>query len=230
MSSLVAKQQLQQAWALTLEDPEWAAALRQRLDILDQDAFLGQIAHCSAEAWRELARQLRSGRINLTQARQKSWTYLTPSPEFVKAWQRRQNYVFAPRPLRVDPWLYRSPQPRAESLQEIRRVVNLRQESQLSQALCQQLGLSYISIPVPDQQTPQLDQVLQFLRLFQEPQTTLVHCFAGQGRTGLFVACYRIWRGIDVESAIAITDREVGSRGMRPHQRDWVRQHFHHLV
>ncbi len=229
MSSLVAKQQLQQAWAFTLEDSEWAAMVRSELDFLGQDSLLARMAHCSGAAWLELARQLRSGRVTLEDAREKARTYLTPPPEFVEAWQRRQRYVFVPRPLKVDPWLYRSPQPRAEALQEIQRVVNLREESELSKTMCQQLGLSYLWLPVPDMQTPELGQVLQFLQLFQEPQTTLVHCYAGQGRTGLFVACYRIWRGMEVELAIATTDQEIGSRGMRPHQPGWVREHWNHL-
>lgn len=225
MSSLVGRQQLQQAWAFALEHPEWADMLRSELEFLGQESLLSRLAHGSGEAWHQLARHLRSGRHTLEEARAQALTYLSPPPEFVEAWQRRQRYQFTPRPLKVDRWLYRFRQPKAESLEGMQRVVNLRQESELSQELCQPLGLEYHWLPVPDMQTPHLDQVLTFLGLFVQPQVTLVHCFAGQGRTGLFVACYRIWRGLAVEQAIALTDREIGSRGMREHQREWVREH-----
>ncbi len=229
MSSLVGRQQLQQAWALSLEQPEWADLLRSELEFLGQDSLLSRLGQGSGEAWRQLARYLRSGRYSLEQARSQALVYLNPPSEFVEAWQRRQRYQFTPRPLKVDGWLYRLPQPRAESLEGMQRVVNLRQECERSKELCQELGLEYHWLPVPDMQTPRLDQVLTFLALFHQPRITLVHCYAGQGRTGLFVACYRIWRGLQVEQAITLTDREIGSRGMREHQRQWVREHADQL-
>lgn len=223
--SKVQRQQLQQAWAFSLEEPDWAALLRSELEFLGKESLLSRIVKCSGERWRELARNLRSGRESLAEARDKARLYLSPPPDFIEQWQRRQRYQFIPRPLRVDDWLCRSPQPREEGLQGIQRVVNLREESQLSQSLCERLGLQYLWMPVPDMQTPYLMQVLDFLELFREPQVTLVHCYAGQGRTGVFVACYRIWRGMDPDSAISRTDAETGSRGMRAHQREWVLAH-----
>lgn len=129
---------------------------------------------------------------------------------------------------RVDDWLYRSPQPREADLLElaplgVRLVVNLREESPQSRDLCQKLGLDYHSIPVPDQQTPSLEQVLEFFQVVSERGPALVHCWAGRGRTGVFVTCYRLWRGMDLEEAIRVSDEEALSRGMRETQRDWVR-------
>ena len=90
--------------------------------------------------------------------------------------------------------------------------------------MSRELGLDYVWLPVVDMGVPERAQVAEFLELFGQPMVSLVHCYAGQGRTGLFVACYRIHRGMEVEAAIACTDSEAHSRGMRPLQRDWVRR------
>lgn len=129
----------------------------------------------------------------------------------------------------VDDRLYRSPQPNQQLLSELRDrglrlVVNLRQECDQSQNLCAELGLDYQALPVPDQETPALSQVLEFLRVVAERGPALVHCWAGRGRTGLFVACYRVWRGMELDLAIERSDGEAVSRGMREVQRAWVRE------
>lgn len=132
--------------------------------------------------------------------------------------------------IRVDPHLWRSPQPSQEDLAHLQErglklVVNLREENPVSHTHCGQLGLDYHYLPVPDQKVPRLDQVLEFLRVVQERGPALVHCWAGRGRTGIFVACYRIWRGVEPEQALGQTDSEGLNRGMRDHQREWVRAH-----
>lgn len=130
----------------------------------------------------------------------------------------------------VDARLFRSPQPGEDDLVEarekgVRLVVNLREESVASLALCRKLGLDYHAIPVPDQETPRFEQVLEFLEVVEARGPALVHCWAGRGRTGLFVACYRVWAGIELEEAIRVSDSEALSRGMRDVQRDFVREH-----
>lgn len=129
----------------------------------------------------------------------------------------------------VDGLLYRSPQPGQNDLEEargrgVRLVVNLREESTASEELCRKLGLDYHFLPVPDQSTPRLEQVREFLEVVQARGPALVHCWAGRGRTGLFVACYRVWRGVEAEEAIRLSDAEALSRGMRDVQRDFVRR------
>lgn len=128
----------------------------------------------------------------------------------------------------VDDRLYRSPQPSLADLAALKEeglklVVNLRQESEQSAEHCRELGLDYQLIAVPDQDVPRLEQVVDFLRQVHSRGPALVHCWAGRGRTGIFVACYRLSRGIELEEAISVSDREALSRGMREHQRQWVR-------
>lgn len=140
---------------------------------------------------------------------------------------------------KVDAWLYRSPQPREGDLVEllpmgVKLVVNLREEmlqagDSKESDLCLRLGLDYHCIPVTDQQTPAFEQVLEFLQVVEARGPALVHCWAGRGRTGLFVACYRLWRGVELEEAIRLSDEEALSRGMRDTQRDWVRANAHRV-
>lgn len=127
--------------------------------------------------------------------------------------------------------MYRGPQPTFEDLERLQGqglslVVNLRSESQDSQVYCRELGLDYLYLPVEDWGVPEHAQVEEFLTRMA-PQTApkaLVHCFQGIGRTGIFVTCYRVSLGMDVEEAIEISDQETPGQGMSPRQRQWLRQ------
>lgn len=115
------------------------------------------------------------------------------------------------RALQVSPHLWRSCQPRLEHLQGFEGldgVLNLRAESEISRDLCSQLGLAYHHLPVVDDQAPTSGQVQRFLDLTRTGRW-LVHCMAGRGRTGTFVACYRIAQGLTVAEALRLTESEV---------------------
>jgi protein-tyrosine phosphatase len=49
-------------------------------------------------------------------------------------------------------------------------------------------------IPITDGTPPRLDQVIELLQLLADPETgrTYLHCEAGQARTGVMTACYRM--------------------------------------
>jgi protein tyrosine/serine phosphatase len=74
-----------------------------------------------------------------------------------------------------------------------RSVINLRPTNDEAPAVSA-AGMTPFNIPVPDQHTPSYDQVSSFLQFATGPshQPALVHCFAGQGRTGTFTATYRM--------------------------------------
>lgn len=161
---------------------------------------------------------------------EQAWQYLTPGHDYHRQWQEghaARGPVLIPL-TRVDAQLWRGPQPDLATLQSLQEqgltaVYNLRTECDSSKGLCQQLGLSYHHIPVQDMSIPELSQVLEFLESLENPQTRgLVHCFAGQGRTGLFTAAYRIRRGQGPEEAVLITNHETGRKGMRPCQSRWI--------
>lgn len=131
---------------------------------------------------------------------------------------------------RVSPDLFRGPQPDLRVLQMLaeaglRTVVNLRSESDHSRDLCERLWLGYHRIPVEDWTAPSLEQVEEFLGLVDEPGRgpILVHCLGGVGRTGVFVSCYRVRRGMTAEQALALSDVETPWMGMNVQQREFVR-------
>lgn len=234
---------LWEAWATTLDEPEWAERMRNELDFLTptsaRDLLLqllsrGPNLYGAWQDWREAVRQEHppeSVERLFTEGRR----YLTPDPNFAAHWKRvqRSAHHFRSRNvyIQVDANLLRSPQPRLSGLNYLKEhygltgVINLREESQESQGLCEQAGLNYTWIAVEDEQTPQLSQVHQFLEA-SKSGISLVHCFAGQGRTGLFVAAYRASQGMPLEEAIALTDAEIFSRGMREGQRRWLRENL----
>lgn len=234
---------LWEAWAISLDDPEWANGVRSELDFLTptsaRDRLLqllsrGPNLYAAWHDWREAVRQQHPPEA-AERLFEEGQRYLNPDPDFAAHWKRVQQHArhFRSRNayVQVDTQLLRSPQPRLSGLTYLKEtygltgVINLREESQESQELCRQLGLNYSWIAVEDEQTPQLGQVHQFLQVARGG-VNLVHCYAGQGRTGLFVAAYRTEKGQPLEQAIALSDGEIFSRGMREGQRQWLRENL----
>ncbi len=134
----------------------------------------------------------------------------------------------------VDSVLYRSPQPDFEDLlclksAGVKTVINLRLEAEESRFFATQADLLYVYLPVRDWNVPEEEQVQQFLEVLEDQNRTpaLVHCAMGVGRTGTFVACYRVAKGIEVEEAIGLTDRESPMRlvSMSQAQKRFVREY-----
>lgn len=130
----------------------------------------------------------------------------------------------------VAPNLFRSPQPDFEdfltfSQRGIKALVNLREEATESEFFARQAQVGYLYLPVVDWNLPRVEQVLEFIRFVDDQGPALVHCAAGVGRTGTFVACYRINRGMEAEEAIRMTNEETPLRGvtMNQMQMDFVR-------
>ncbi len=77
-----------------------------------------------------------------------------------------------------------------------RSVVNLRGEngSNSEEPIVQRYGMKPLNIRVRDMHAPTREQIVQFLTFVTDEanQPALVHCKAGQGRTGTFVAAYRM--------------------------------------
>lgn len=71
-------------------------------------------------------------------------------------------------------------------------------------------GFRYLHLPVPDYHPPTLAQVWDFLRFAERQRDqggTVVHCAAGQGRTGTMLACALVHRGMSAEEAIRTVRR-----------------------
>lgn len=215
-------------WQYSLDHSDWAESVRQCLRGPSREIHR-RLAQASdlPPLWAECLK------LDGVELQERVQRLLQPSDEFHCQWQEahaRAGPIFVPL-TRIDPQLWRGPQPGPEMLHELRQeglsmVFNLRRESRQSESLVSNFQLQCKTLPVQDMSVPEIAQLWEFLDYFLEPQgPALVHCFAGQGRTGLFVAAYRIWRGMEVDQAILQTDGETGRRGMRPPQREWVVAH-----
>ncbi len=136
--------------------------------------------------------------------------------------------------LQVSARLLRSPQPDFEDLlrlkeQGLKAVINLREEAVESEFFARQCGLNYLHLPVVDWDLPSQEQMSQFLDFLQNDLNcpALVHCAAGVGRTGTFVACYRIANGMAPEEAVRLSNSESPLVGviMNMPQQEFVRKY-----
>ncbi|MBF0548051.1 MAG: dual specificity protein phosphatase family protein [Candidatus Riflebacteria bacterium] len=95
----------------------------------------------------------------------------------------------------------------------IRTIVNLRQEDNTEVPDLDKLGLAHFYISVVDHYEPKLADVLEFLKIMDNPTNlpVYVHCHAGVGRTHTFVAAWRISHGTPLEKAL----EEARSFGFR---------------
>ena len=91
-------------------------------------------------------------------------------------------------------------------------------------------GLRYVNIPMIDKSYPSMDQINEFLKVVDDPQTGkfFVHCAGGRHRTGVVGAVYRFrhdnW---NLEQALAEMDQyEFGSGYGHSKQRDFVKEYW----
>jgi protein-tyrosine phosphatase len=79
-------------------------------------------------------------------------------------------------------------------------------ESPLDEQLIREDAFEYLHIPVPDFTAPTIEQVargMEFVeKMIEAKRPVAVHCGAGCGRTGAFLACYFVKQGESPEQAI----------------------------
>lgn len=113
-------------------------------------------------------------------------------------WARQMEIPGLPNFHQVSSVLYRSAQPAAQGIAELKKmgiqtVVNLR-SFHSDEDMLKDTGLMYESIPVNTWELKEEDAV-RFLKIVTDPAKTpvLVHCQHGADRTGTMVAVYRIF-------------------------------------
>jgi atypical dual specificity phosphatase len=87
-------------------------------------------------------------------------------------------------------------------------------ESALNTDILAEFDIEYHHIPVDDFRAPNAEQIERFVSIVaaarEAGRKTIVHCFAGRGRSGTMAACYLVSLGRTPEEALA----EV--RALRP--------------
>ncbi|MFT5679601.1 MAG: atypical dual specificity phosphatase [Myxococcota bacterium] len=79
-------------------------------------------------------------------------------------------------------------------------------ESGTDPDLAAAVGIEVVHIPVPDMTAPDLHQLQRFVTTagpaMRRGESVGVHCLAGKGRTGTFLAAWFIWEGMTASEAI----------------------------
>jgi atypical dual specificity phosphatase len=103
----------------------------------------------------------------------------------------------------------------------------------LDEKLVRELGFRCLHLPVVDLTPPDVGQVEAFLAFQRsceaERVAVVVHCGAGQGRTGTVLACALVQRGVGAEEAIARVRRLRPCSIETPEQEAFVRAFEAHV-
>jgi protein tyrosine/serine phosphatase len=136
----------------------------------------------------------------------------------------------------MDERFYRGARPKDRDLKAlaamgIKTVIDLTDNSrEYEQPAVEAAGLRYINIPMVDKSTPNMDQINEFLKVVNDPETGkfFVHCAGGRHRTGVVGAVYRFnHNGWKLEQALEEMDRYDFNSGFgHGKQKDFVKDYF----
>jgi protein tyrosine/serine phosphatase len=99
----------------------------------------------------------------------------------------------------MDERFYRGARPKDEDYKAlaelgVKTIIDLTDNSrEYEQPAVEGAGLRYVNIPMVDKSYPSIDQVNEFLKVVNDPETGkfFVHCAGGRHRTGVVGAVYR---------------------------------------
>ncbi|HKY30757.1 MAG TPA: tyrosine-protein phosphatase [Pyrinomonadaceae bacterium] len=136
----------------------------------------------------------------------------------------------------MDERFYRGARPKERDLKGlaamgIRTVIDLTDNSrEYEQPAVEAAGLRYINIPMVDKKTPSMDQINEFLKVVNDPETGkfFVHCAGGRHRTGVVGAVYRFNHyGWNLEQALEEMERFDFNSGFgHGKQKAFVKDYF----
>jgi len=137
---------------------------------------------------------------------------------------------------KMDERFYRGARPKDEDYKVlaelgIKTVIDLTDNSrEYEQPAVEAAGLRYINIPMVDKSYPSMDQVNEFLKVVDNPETGkfFVHCAGGRHRTGVVGAVYRVTRNNwNLEQVLAEMDQYEFESGFgHGKQKDFVQDYW----
>jgi protein tyrosine/serine phosphatase len=136
----------------------------------------------------------------------------------------------------MDERFYRGARPKERDLKAlasmgIKTVIDLTDNSrEYEQPAVEAAGLRYINIPMVDKKTPSMDQINEFLKVVNDPETGkfFVHCAGGRHRTGVVGAVYRFNHyGWNLEQALEEMEQFDFNSGFgHGKQKTFVKEYF----
>jgi protein tyrosine/serine phosphatase len=113
----------------------------------------------------------------------------------------------------------------------IKTVIDLTDNSrEYEQPAVEAAGLRYVNIPMVDKSYPSIEQVNEFLKVVNDPETGkfFVHCAGGRHRTGVVGAVYRFNHdGWNLDQVLAeMNQYDFGSGWGHGKQKDFVKDYW----
>jgi atypical dual specificity phosphatase len=106
-------------------------------------------------------------------------------------------------------------------------------ETELSPAVLAEFDVEYHHLPVRDFGAPTPEQIDRFVSTVQRARKagvkTLVHCFAGRGRSGTMAACYLVSLGRSADEALDEVRALRPGAIETPEQEEAVRDYARHV-
>jgi protein tyrosine/serine phosphatase len=98
----------------------------------------------------------------------------------------------------MDDRFYRGARPKEKDFAALKdlgihTIIDLTDNSDKEKSYVEAQGMKYVNIAIPDKHDPSDEQIAQFLKLVNDPETGkfYVHCAGGRHRTGVMGAVYR---------------------------------------
>jgi protein tyrosine/serine phosphatase len=116
----------------------------------------------------------------------------------------------------------------------IKTIIDLRDDpTRYEKSAAEAAGMRYVNIPMSDKSRPRDDQIEEFLKLTNDPETGafFVHCAGGRHRTGVMGAVYRMNHdGWDFDRAYKeMKDFDFYTRWGHGALKDYVQDYAGHL-
>ena len=136
----------------------------------------------------------------------------------------------------MDDRFYRGARPKEEDYKAlaelgVKTVIDLTDNSRAEeQPAVEAAGLRYVNIPMVDKSYPSMEQVNEFLKVVNDPETGkfFVHCAGGRHRTGVVGAVYRFNHdGWNLDQVLAeMNQYEFGTGFGHGKQKDFVKDYW----